>query len=87
MLRQALETRRARIVEHKLAAFAEDACGWQIGQHQPDRVAAAIIAHARLAALGGGRMTVATPVDKRPEPIPLFRPAGPPNPLARRLGG
>lgn len=89
LLRQALETRRARTVENKLAAFEDDAADWQIGQHQPDRVSAAIIAYDRIAALVGGQMTVAAPVNRPPPgrdsranavtPIGL-------NPLARRLG-
>ncbi|AXN53273.1 terminase [Mycobacterium phage Thonko] len=61
LLRQALETGRARTVDTKLAVFEAQACDWQAGQHQPDRVAAAIIAHDRLAALGSGQATFATP--------------------------
>lgn len=87
LLRQAFETRHARVVEHKMAQLVEDACGWQTDQHQPDRVAAAIIAHDRLAALGGGRMTVATPINERPDPVTRLRSVNaPPNRLARRLG-
>lgn len=62
LLRQAFETRRARTVEYKLDVFINDACDWQAGQHQPDRVSAAIIAHDRLAELSAGRMTVGAPV-------------------------
>lgn len=64
LLRQAFETKRARVVETKLSVFVGDACDWQAGQHQPDRVSAAIIAHDRLAELGGGRMTIGLPVDR-----------------------
>lgn len=62
LLRQALETGKCRVVQYKLAQFEDDAANWQSGQHQPDRVSAAIIAHDRLAALGSGRMTVAAPI-------------------------
>lgn len=66
LLRQACEVGSCRTVENKLAVFEDQACDWQAGQHQPDRVAAAIIAHDRLAALAGGRATLAQPVSDRP---------------------
>jgi hypothetical protein len=87
LLRQALETRRARCVEHKLDQFIEDATSWYEGQHQPDRVAAAVIVHDRLAQLGSGRMTMAAPVNERPDPVARLRAIdAPPSRLARRLG-
>lgn len=61
LLRQALETKRARVVEYKMAQLVEDAADWQSGQHCPDRVAAAVIAHDRLAALAGAQMAVVAP--------------------------
>ena len=82
LLRQALETGRARTVPDKLAQLEDDACGWWAGQHQPDRVAAAVIAHDRLAAMAGGRMTVAAPVNDRRDVDPRFAPV-----LSRSLGG
>ena len=36
-LSQSLETGRCRTVEGSLAVFEEQACDWQMGQHQPDR--------------------------------------------------
>ncbi|UYL88117.1 terminase [Gordonia phage Evaa] len=67
LFRQALETGKARVVEHKLGVFEDQAADWQAGQHQPDRVAAALIAHDRLAALGTGQMSIATPLNQRPD--------------------
>lgn len=66
LLSQALENRRCRTVEFSLAVFEEMAADWQAGQHQPDRVAAAVIAYDRLAALGGG--TTFTDPSKPPPP-------------------
>lgn len=68
LLRQACETGTCRTVETKLAVFEDQACDWQVGQHQPDRVAAAIIAHDRLHTLGGGGGSFAAPVGDRPPP-------------------
>ena len=88
VLRQAFETRRARTVEHKLAVFEDQAADWFAGQHCPDRVAAAVIAHDRLDKLSGGaRMTIATPINTRPDPVSRFKtPAAVQTHLARRLG-
>jgi hypothetical protein len=79
LLAQALETGRCRTVETSMAVFEDLACDWQVGQHQPDRVAAGIIAHDRLAAMGGGGMTISDPA-KSP-------PTGPPEWMRRTLGG
>lgn len=65
-LSQALETGKCRTVEFALAVFEEMACDWQAGQHQPDRVAAGVICHDRLAALGGGQMTITGPLTTPP---------------------
>lgn len=62
LLRQACETGKCKVVEHKLSVFVDQAADWQAGQHQPDRVSAAIVAHDRLAALGSGRMTLVPPL-------------------------
>lgn len=70
LLRQALETKRCRTVAYRLAVFEDQAADWQAGQHQPDRVSAAIIAHARCVALAGGQMTLAYPLY---EPLPVGR--------------
>jgi hypothetical protein len=61
-LRQALELKRARVVQYKLGVFEDQAADWQAGQHCPDRVAAAVIAHWRLARLGSGQANFATPL-------------------------
>lgn len=66
LMRQAFETGRAFTVPNKLAVFEDEAADWQVGQHQPDRVAAALICHDRLARLIGGQVQVAAPLD---EPI------------------
>lgn len=80
LLRQACEVGTCRTVEHKLAVFEDQACDWQAGQHQPDRVAAAIIAHDRLASLSAGRADIAAPVNERPgNSVPSW--------LKRRIGG
>lgn len=78
LLRQACEVGTCRTVEFKLGVFEAQACDWQAGQHQPDRVAAAIIAHDRLAALGSGRPTLAAPVNQRPLEAPAW--------MRRRIG-
>lgn len=78
LLRQALETGRAKVVEHKLAVFIDQSSMWQHGQHQPDRTAAGLIAHDRLVKLGTGRMDVRTPVTNRPNEAPQW--------LRRRIG-
>lgn len=62
LLRQACETGRCKVVEHKLSVFVDQAADWQAGQHQPDRVSAAIVAHDRLASLGSGRLTLVAPL-------------------------
>lgn len=69
-LRQALETKKCRTVEHKLAVFEAVAADWQDGQHCPDRVSAAVIAYHRLAALASGQMTMAAPVTGRHSEAP-----------------
>jgi hypothetical protein len=61
LLRQALETKTCQLVEFNLAVFEEQAADWQAGQHQPDRVSAAIICHDRLAALGNGGLGLSAP--------------------------
>jgi len=78
LLRQAFETGKCRTVEHKLAVFEAEAADWQSGQHQPDRVAAALIAHDRLAALSAGQITMTAPFPIRPVDTPAW--------LKRRIG-
>ncbi|QHB37743.1 terminase large subunit [Mycobacterium phage Imvubu] len=77
-LSQSIEVGRARTVEFVMRVFEEQACDWMPGQHQPDRVAAAVIVHDELMELAGGQMTVATPVNRTP--------AAPPPWMRRRIG-
>lgn len=58
-LRQAVSTGHCRVVGHRLATLEHQAVHWMIGQHQPDRVAAATIAWNHLA--GAGTVTLAAP--------------------------
>lgn len=60
-LSQSLETGKCRTVEYALATFEEEAADWQAGQHQPDRVAAAIIVHDKLMELAGGGIRLTNP--------------------------
>jgi hypothetical protein len=86
-LRQALETRKAGVVYGKMDKLIDDACGWWPGQHQPDRVSAAVVGHDRLAKMTGGHIGIATPINDRPDPLQQrMNPVAPPIGLARRLG-
>ena len=71
-LSQSLETGRCRTVEGSLAVFEEQACDWQMGQHQPDRVAAAIIVHDILMEMAGAQMQIAAPVNRTPTAPPAW---------------
>ncbi|ADD81106.1 terminase large subunit [Rhodococcus phage ReqiPine5] len=51
-LRQAAETGRARVVVGRCPELVSQSVTWQQGQHQPDRVAAAVIAHTHLVSVG-----------------------------------
>ncbi|AGT12742.1 terminase [Mycobacterium phage Phelemich] len=82
LLRQALETKHCQTVEFNMSVFEEQACDWQAGQHQPDRVSAAIICHDRLAALGNGGMNITGPPTGGPR-----KPPPPPAWLQRKIGG
>lgn len=64
LIRQAFETRKAKVVPEGMETFVDQACDWQIGQHQPDRVAAGVVTHDRLVKLMGGQVTTAAPVDR-----------------------
>lgn len=57
---QGLETGTVRLVGH-LPSFEGQATRWQTGQHQPDCIAAAVIAHDVLT--HGGQMHVVNPLD------------------------
>ncbi|AKF14267.1 terminase large subunit [Mycobacterium phage Vincenzo] len=71
-LSQSLETGRCRTVEGALAVFENQACDWQPGQHQPDRVAASIIVHDTLMEMAGQQMHVAAPVQRKTAPPPAW---------------
>lgn len=90
LLRQAYELGKCRNVAVKMSVFEAQACDWQVGQHQPDRVAAGVIAHDRLAELSRGRMQTATPLGQRPGTAPAWLrrsvAGGPGGGGARRLG-
>lgn len=60
-LRQAMETGHVHTVEGKLDVMEAQAVHWQEGQHQPDRVAAAVIAHSRIVDLTDNSARLATP--------------------------
>jgi hypothetical protein len=75
---QALETGRC-VIAGNLPEFETAAVRWQAGQHQPDCVAAAVIAFDVLAPVAGGLMAFAGP---------LRRPEGPPPEwMSRSVGG
>ncbi|AVJ50542.1 terminase [Mycobacterium phage Nozo] len=72
LLRQQCETRKCLVVEGRMQTFVDQACDWQAGQHQPDRVAAAVIAHDRLHQLGGGMMQLPAGPTRKPPPAPTW---------------
>lgn len=62
LLRQAVEVGTARVVGDVFGVFVDQAATWQLGQHQPDRLAAGVIAHDRLTAQAGrGESVLASP--------------------------
>ncbi|WP_081345945.1 terminase large subunit domain-containing protein [Mycobacteroides chelonae] len=60
-LLQSLETGSCRLAGHH-PEWEQQAVGWQAGQHQPDRVAALVIAHDVLIHAAGGGMVFGVPV-------------------------
>lgn len=79
LLRQAVEVGTCRTVTDEMTTLVEQAVTWQQGQHQPDRVAAAIIAHDRLIARGGRTSSLGNPARPTPTaPAPAW--------LTRKLG-
>lgn len=88
LLRRDLEVGKARVVGAAMAVMEEQAREWQVGQHQPDRIAAAIIAHDRarsLASSAGGQYAAPRGTLRA---VPGGRaPAGrAPSVMSRRLG-
>ncbi|MGJ6122983.1 hypothetical protein QN239_10430 [Mycolicibacterium sp. Y3] len=90
-LLQALEVGTFRLAGHH-PDWEQQAVQWQSGQHQPDRIAAAMIAHDVLAHAAGARMQIVTPIgqrfaDRSAVPSSGGRSMASYNsPLARRLG-
>lgn len=62
LLRQACEVGTCVVVAHELAAFEDQAVNWTVGRHQPDRVAAGVIAHDTLVTMMGKRANIARPI-------------------------
>ena len=62
-----------------MAVFENQAADWQPGQHQPDRVAAAIIVHDVLMEMIGQQMHVAAPVNRQATAPPAW--------MRRKIGG
>lgn len=81
----ALETGRCRIAGY-LPDFEAQAVTWEAGQHQPDRVAAAVVAYDVLAHAIGQQWHFASPLDvaRRAREGRL---APPPEWITRRIGG
>lgn len=61
-LRQALEVGTCRVAGH-LPSFEAQAVAWQSGQHQPDSLAAAVVAHDVLVHSIGAQWGLASPLD------------------------
>ncbi len=80
---QGLETGTVRLAGH-LESLERQAVRWQAGQHQPDCIAAAVIAHDVLT--HGGHMIIVTPMDSERRRREGKRPP-PPAWMTRRLGG
>ncbi|MCV7101152.1 hypothetical protein [Mycobacterium palustre] len=77
---QGLETGTVRLVGH-LPSFEGQATRWQATQHQPDCIAAAVIAHDVLT--NGGQVSFVSPIDRARRG--MF--SEPPAWMTRRIGG
>lgn len=62
LLRQAVETGRCVVLGDEMRTMEEQAVNWTVGRHQPDRVAAAVIAHERLVAMLGKQAYIGRPI-------------------------
>jgi hypothetical protein len=62
LLRQAVEVGTCVVLGHELAAMEDQAVNWTVGRHQPDRVAASVIAHDRLMSMLGKQAQIARPI-------------------------
>lgn len=83
-LRQALEVGTCRVAGH-LPSFEAQAVAWQSGQHQPDSLAAAVVAHDVLTA-GAGVVHLVSPLDTMRRQREGRMPP-PPSWMTRRIGG
>jgi hypothetical protein len=81
----ALETGRARVAGY-LPDFEAQAVTWEAGQHQPDRVAAAVVAYDVLAHSIGQQWGFVSPIDAARRAREGRMPA-PPAWMTRRIGG
>ncbi|OPX12481.1 hypothetical protein [Mycobacterium sp. AT1] len=81
----ALETGRARVAGY-LPDFEAQAVTWEAGQHQPDRVAAAVVAYDVLAHSIGQGMHIVSPLDAARR-AREGRKSPPPAWMTRRVGG
>lgn len=68
VFRQAVEVGTCRVVGDELSEMESQAVLWQIGQHQPDRVAASLIGHDRLIKLAGRKTTFGSPLKSANRP-------------------
>jgi hypothetical protein len=66
LLRQAVEVGTCVVLGHEMAEMETQAKLWQAGQHQPDRVAASVIAHERLMNSMGQAAAIGSPVSGTP---------------------
>lgn len=62
LLRQGVEVGTTRVVSGEMDEFVEQAVSWQASQHQPDRVAAAVIAHGVLSSMLSKRSGLGNPL-------------------------
>lgn len=61
MLRQAVEVGTCVVLGDEMRQMEEQAVNWTVGRHQPDRVAASVIAHERLMTMLGRQADIASP--------------------------
>jgi phage terminase large subunit-like protein len=84
-LLQGLETGTTRIAGH-LPDLEQAAVTWQAGQHQPDALAALVVAHDVLVHSGGHQVHIVSPLDVERR-FREGRSAPPPAWITRRIGG
>lgn len=89
-LLQAAEVGTFRLAGHH-PDWEAQAVGWQSGQHQPDRVAAAVVAHDVLVHAAGAQMRIVMPIGRLDDRTGRHQINGSgsrsSNPWARRVGG